>query len=127
MDDELRYRAQLAGTAAAEMFNNLPKENRPAALLYISDGYTRFPAAASIAALPRIAQQSAVTVFALNPHALRRTPQQVAPGAPALDSCRRDDVMLKSLRGIAEPTGGFAVLDAADFADALPRIGRAMR
>jgi hypothetical protein len=95
MDDELRYRAQLAGTAAAEMFNNLPKENRPAALLYISDGYTRFPAAASIAALPRIAQQSAVTVFALNPHALRRTPQQVAPGAPALDSCRRDDIMPK--------------------------------
>jgi hypothetical protein len=35
--------------------------------------------------------------------------------------------MLKSLRAIAEPTGGFAVLDAPDFADALPRIGRAVR
>jgi hypothetical protein len=34
--------------------------------------------------------------------------------------------MLKSLGAIAQPTGGFAALDAADFADALPRIGRAM-
>jgi hypothetical protein len=126
MDDELRYRAQLAGTAAAEMFSNLPKDNRPAARLYISDGYTRLPAAASIAGLPRIAQQSAVTVSALNPHALR-TPQAVAPGTPTADSCPRDDGMLKSLRAIAEPTGGFAVLDAPDFADALPRIGRAVR
>jgi hypothetical protein len=127
MDDEMRYRVQRAGTAAAEMFNSLPKDSRPAALLYISDGYPRLPVAASIAGLPRIAQQSTITIFALNPHALRRTPQLVAPGVPALNSCRRDDVMLKSLRAIAEPTGGFAVLDEADFADALPRIARAMR
>jgi len=35
--------------------------------------------------------------------------------------------MMKSLRAIAEPTGGFAVLEEADFADALQRIGRAGR
>jgi hypothetical protein len=35
--------------------------------------------------------------------------------------------MLKSLRAISEPTGGFAVLDEADFADALQRIGRSVR
>jgi len=35
--------------------------------------------------------------------------------------------MIKSLRTIAEPTGGFAVISAADFADALQRIERAMR
>jgi hypothetical protein len=127
MDEEIRSRAQLAGTTAAEMLHNLPKDNRPAALLYISDGYPLLPTAASIAGVPRIAQQSTVTIFALNPHALRPTPQLVAPGVPALNSCRRDDVMLKSLRALAEPTGGFAVLDEADFADALQRIGRAMR
>ena len=35
--------------------------------------------------------------------------------------------MLNSLRAMSEPTGGFAVLDEADFADALTRIGRTMR
>jgi hypothetical protein len=35
--------------------------------------------------------------------------------------------MLKSLRAIAEPTGGFAALEVADFTDALQRIERAMR
>jgi hypothetical protein len=38
----------------------------------------------------------------------------------------REDTMLNSLRAIAEPTGGFAI-EEADFAEALPRIGRAMR
>jgi hypothetical protein len=38
-DDEIRYRAQLAGTAAAEMLNRLPKNTSGSvALLYISDG-----------------------------------------------------------------------------------------
>jgi hypothetical protein len=127
VDEQMRYMAERAGTVAAEMLHSLPKDNRPAALLYISDGYPWLPTAASIAGVPRIAQQSTVTIFALNPHALRRTPQLVAPGVPALNSCRRDDVMLKSLRAIAEQTGGFAVLDEADFTDALQRIGRAMR
>jgi hypothetical protein len=139
-DDEMRNRAELAGTAAAEMLNSLPKETRGrtmvpftryaaarAAMLYISDGYPRFPAAASITALPRIAQQSVVRVFALNPRALPRTPGVAPSSTPAMARCYRDDLMMKSLRAIAEPTGGFAVLEAADFADALQRIGRAMR
>jgi len=139
-DDEMRYRAELAGTAAAEMLNSLPKETigrtllpftryavPRAALLYISDGYPRLPAAASITALPRMAQQSVVRVFALNPRGLPRTPGVTPSGTPALARCYRDDLMMKSLRGIAEPTGGFAVLEEADFADALQRIGRAMR
>jgi len=128
MDDEMRYRAERAGTAVTGMLNGLPKNTSGrVALLYISDGYARLPAAASVAGLPRIAAQSQVTVFALNPHALRRSPQPAPPGASAVDSCRRDDIMLKSLRAIAEPTGGFAVLEAADFADAFQRIGRALR
>jgi hypothetical protein len=35
--------------------------------------------------------------------------------------------MMKSLRALAEPGGGFAVLEEADFTDALQRIGRAAR
>jgi hypothetical protein len=35
--------------------------------------------------------------------------------------------MLNSLRAISERTGGFAVLDEAEFADALQGIGRRVR
>ena len=35
--------------------------------------------------------------------------------------------MANSLRAISEPTGGFAVLDEADFADASHRISRRVR
>jgi hypothetical protein len=35
--------------------------------------------------------------------------------------------MLNSLRALSEPTGGFAVLENADFAEAMQRIDRAMR
>lgn len=123
-DDEMRYRAAHAGATAAELLNTLPKANRPAALLYISDGYPRFPADARVAGVPRMAQQSAVTVFTLNPRALRTLPPSAGPMPPP---CFRGDVMINSLRTIAEPTGGFAVLAPADFVDALQRIGRAMR
>jgi hypothetical protein len=125
-DAELRYRAKVAGTAAADMLNSLPTATFGAALLYISDGYSRTPVDAAVAGLPRTAQQLEVSIFALNPHAFRPMPQIAAenPDVPAQDR----DVMLKSLRAIAEPTGGFAVLDEVeDFADALQRIGRAMR
>jgi hypothetical protein len=35
--------------------------------------------------------------------------------------------MLNSLRALSEPTGGFAVLEKTDFAEAIQRIDRAMR
>lgn len=127
-DEELRYRAKLAAATATEMLNSLPsKRIGRAALLYISNGYTRLPVDATIAGVPRIAQESGVTVFVLNPRGLPRTPQVAPPGVPAQDRCYRDDIMMKSLRALAEPSGGFAVLEDADFADALQRIGRAMR
>jgi hypothetical protein len=47
-------------------------------------------------------------------------------GDPALWASYRA-ALLNSLRAISEPTGGFAVLDEADFADALQRIGRRVR
>jgi VWFA-related protein len=126
-ESELQYRAKVAGTAAADMLKMLPTTmGGRAALLYISDGYSRTPVDPAITGLPRTARQLAVTVFALNPHGLRRVPQSAASGARPVSEHDRD-VMLKSLREIAEPTGGLAVLEEADFADALQRIGHVMR
>jgi VWFA-related protein len=123
--DEVWYRAKVAGTVAAELLNDLPKGTiGRRALLYISNGYY-IPVDASVVGLPRIAEQSAVTVYALNPRGLRRASQATGTGNPPLSG--PDAVRLTSLRAIAEPTGGFAILEEADFAGALQRIGRAMR
>ena len=124
--DELRYRANVAGITAVELLSILPKPpvGRPA-LLYISDGYARTPTD-PVVAFAQMARQLGVTVFALNPHGLRRVPQVTRNGSPDISAHDRD-VMLKSLRAIAEPSGGFAVLGEADFADALQRIGHIMR
>jgi len=43
------------------------------------------------------------------------------------DELRSRASLLNSLRAISEPTGGFAVLDETDFADALQRIDRSVR
>jgi hypothetical protein len=128
-NDEVQYRAKLAGTAAAEMLNARGSGTiGRAAMLYISNGYSLIPADANVAGLARTAQRSAVTVFALNPRGLPRARQVTHSGNPALSvPALSDDAMLKSLRAIAEPTGGFAVIEETDFADALQRIGRAMR
>jgi hypothetical protein len=127
-EHELRYRAKLAGTAAADMLKNLPKApGRRAAMLYISDGYVRSPVDPALADLPRTARQLGVTIFTLNPRALRRVAQP-APnsGSPPISASDRE-AMLTSLRALTESTGGFAVLTEKDFADAFQRIARAMR
>jgi hypothetical protein len=126
-NDEVRYRAEFAGTAAVEMLNALPRGTiGRAAMLYISNGYFLIPADATVAGLLRMAQRSAITVFALSPRGLRRAPQVTSSGGPALSARYCDDAMLNSLRAIAEATGGFAI-EEADFADTLQRIARAMR
>jgi hypothetical protein len=126
-NDEVRYRAEFAATAAVEMLNALPRGTiGRAAMLYISNGYFLIPADATVAGLLRTAQRSAITVFALSPRGLRRAPQVTSSGGPALSARYRDDAMLNSLRAIAEATGGFAI-EEADFADTLQRIARAMR
>jgi hypothetical protein len=125
--EEVRYRASLAGAAATEMLKVVtPLSRRRAVMLYVSNGYLVDPTGELVAGLARAAQQSSVTIFALNPRGL--------PGAQALNVrgdaalwARYQAAMLNSLRAIAEPTGGFAVLNAADFADAIPRIARAVR
>jgi hypothetical protein len=124
--DEVQYRAQFAGRAADAMVQSLAKRTiARAAMLYISNGDALIPTDPYVAGLPRLAQRSSITVFGLSPRSLRPAPQATGGGSP-LSVRDREDTSLNSLRAIAEPTGGFAI-EAADFADALQRIGRAMR
>jgi len=79
-----------------------------------------------VAGFAGAAQRAHVTVFAMNARGLPMAPAVPVQGDAALWAGYRA-AMSSSLRAISEPTGGFAVLDEADFADALPRIGRSVR
>ncbi|OLC79797.1 MAG: hypothetical protein AUH72_13595 [Acidobacteria bacterium 13_1_40CM_4_65_8] len=127
IQDELRYRASLAGSAATEMLNAGPSlASRRQAMLYVTNGYPLDPPDARVAGFASAAQRANVTVFAMNARGLPSAPASPVQGDAALWASYRA-AMLNSLRAISEPTGGFAVLDEADFADALQRIGRRMR
>ena len=95
-------------------------------MLYVTNGYHLDPPDARVAGFASPARRADVTVFALNARGLPSAPPLPVQGDAALWASSRA-AMLNSLRAIAEPTGGFAVLDEADFADALERIGRRMR
>ena len=108
------------------MLNAGPPSSRHQAMLYITNGYHLEPPDVQVAGFASAAQRANVTVFAMNARGLPSSPALPVQGDAALwDSYRA--ALLKSLRAISEPTGGFAVLDAADFADALQRIGRSVR
>jgi VWFA-related protein len=114
--DEVQYRVTLAVSAASGMIDSVHPPNRLRALLYISNGYT-VDASAQLSELTRTARRSNVTIFAIDPRGL--------PGASLADE--RSPATQDSLRAIAEPTGGFALLDETDVPAAMARIGRAMR
>ena len=127
MPDEVRYRASVAGSAATEMLNAGPSpSSRRVAMLYITNGYHLDPPVVEVAGFASAAQRSHVTVFAMNARGLPNARPLPAQGDAALWASYRT-AMLNSLRAISEPTGGFAVLDEADFADALQRISRRVR
>ena len=126
IQDEVRYRASLAGSAAADVLNAGPSLGRRQAMLYITNGYQLNPAGGQVAGFADAARRAHVTVFAMNARGLPGAPAVPVQGDAALwDSYRA--AMLNSLRAISEPTGGFAVLDEADFADAPQRISRTAR
>lgn len=127
IQNELRYRASLAGSAATEMLNAGPSlSSRRQAMLYVTNGYHLDPPDVRVAGFASAAQRANVTVFAMNARGLPSAPALPVQGDAALWASYRA-AMLNSLRAISEPTGGFAVLDEADFADALQRIGRSVR
>jgi hypothetical protein len=124
---EVRDRASLAGSAATELLNaGPPPSGRRRAMLYVTNGYHLDPPDVGVAGFASAARRSNVTVFAINAAGLPGAPASLVQGDAALWASYRA-AMLNSLRAISEPTGGFAVLDEADFADALQRIGRRMR
>jgi hypothetical protein len=126
IQDEVRYRATLAGTAATEMLSADPAgAARRQAMLYVSNGYPLDPPDA-VTGFASAAQRASVTVFAINARDLPGAPMVPVQGDPARWASYHA-AMLSSLRAISEPTGGLAVLDEADFADALSRISRKMR
>jgi DNA-binding LacI/PurR family transcriptional regulator len=100
--------------------------SRRQAMLYVTNGYHLDPADVRVAGFASAARRANVTVFAMNARGLPSAPAWPVQGDAALWASYRA-ALLKSLRAISEPTGGFAVLDEADFADALPRIGRSVR
>lgn len=125
--DEVRYRASLAASAATEMLDAGPSSSgRRTVMLYVSNGYHVDTRDARIAGFSSTAQRSHVTVFAMNPRGLPGAPALLVKGDAALWASYRA-AMLSSLRAMSEPTGGFAVLDEADFAEALQRISRRVR
>jgi hypothetical protein len=127
LQDEVRYRASLAGSAATEILNaGASMSSRRRAMLYLTNGYHLDPPDVRIGGFASAAQRANITVFAINARSLSRAPPVPVQGDAALWASYRA-AMLNSLRAISEPTGGFAVLDEADSADALQRIGRIVR
>jgi hypothetical protein len=124
IQDEVRHRASVARSAAIDALNAASSPSRRRVMLYVSNGYLD-PPDGRVAELARAARRSDVTVFAMNAGGLPSAPAVLTPRDALWDSYRA--AMVDSLRAISEPTGGFAVLDAADFADALPRISRMVR
>jgi hypothetical protein len=122
IQDELRLRASLAESAAADMLNAGPSGRRRA-MLYVTNGYHLDPPDVRVTGFAGAALRANVTVFALNARGLRGAPAWSVQGDAARWAGYRA-ALLNSLRAISEPTGGFAVLDEADFADAMQRIGR---
>jgi VWFA-related protein len=150
--NEMHYRVKVSlSTAYAVMTRLEDVRDRRKAFIYVSNGYnvTASPKAEptsgsinpfhkpgnaytvadlqdQVSELVRQAKQAQVTIFAVDPRAL------AAQDAidQKLDGGTWQQFWLTtraSLRALSERTGGYALLDEADLADGLARIGRVMR
>ena len=124
---ELLYRAKVALSAANEMMKGAPPvDDRPKALIYISSGYDfeLSTLRGQVSALTRDAKALRIRIFAVDPRGLGSPP---TPGASVGVYALAAHLAMtrKSLRFIAEQTGGFAEHD--DLGGALNRIGAAVR
>ena len=120
--DEIGFRLGSAFTAATELLGNVPASpERRRVMLYISNGYEPERGHASATSFAAAAQRADVSVFAMNAAAL---PSQLAANAGVNPTFWKqvEDSRRQTLRAIADPTGGFALLDDVDFADAMPRV-----
>jgi hypothetical protein len=122
---EIDVRLTVTFATASTLLESVPASpDRRRAMLYISNGYDAEHGRALASLFARAARWANVIVVAVN-----------AAGLPgSVDVSRVDPEVWKqvvasrreSLRAIAEPTGGVALLDDADFADALSRIRSAV-
>lgn len=95
-------------------------------MLYISNGYDSERGRALGSLFSRAAQQARVTVFTVNANGFRGTTPRSDTRVDAEDWKRVVVARRLSLREIAEPTGGFALLDDIEITDAMPRIRAAL-
>ena len=97
VQDEVRYRASLAGSAATDMLSADPSPSaRHQVMLYMSNGYPLEPPDA-VARFASVAQRANVTVFAINARGLPGAPAAPVQGDPVRWASYRD-AMLNSLR-----------------------------
>ena len=126
--NEARDRATVALAtmrAAISALGQAPPARR--GLIYVSNGYPGGdPLRDQVEEVARFAQETGVTIFAVDPRGL--------PGAIVADP-RVDPLVWKdyltatreTLRMLSQPTGGFALFEFADVSQALNGIGAAMR
>ena len=100
--------------------------DRRGAMLYISNGYHSERGRALTSLLARAAQQAQVMIFAVNAGALAGAVPMDTSGVDAefwkgVVASRRE-----TLRAIAEPTGGSALLDDVDAAGTVSRVRAAV-
>jgi hypothetical protein len=124
---EIDVRLAMTFATASTLLESVPASpDRRRALLYISNGYDAERGRALASLFARAAQQAHVIVVAVNASGI--------PGSVPMHENRVDPEVWKeiiasrrqSLRALAEPTGGFALLDDVDFADAMSRIRAAV-
>ncbi len=124
---EIEAGLALTFSTASTLLDSVPASpERRVAMLVISNGYETARGRALAALFSRAARQAQVIVVAVNAAGI--------PGSVTIDDSRIDPKVWKpivasrreSLRAIAEGTGGFALLDGVDFADAMSRIRAAV-
>jgi hypothetical protein len=125
---DLDVRLSMTFSAASTLLDSVAAApDRRRAMLVISNGYDGERGRPLASLFARAARQANVIVVAVNAASI--------PGGVPMHDSRVDPEVWKqivasrrqSLRAIAEPTGGVALLDAADFADAMSRIRAAVR
>jgi len=126
--NEPLHRATVALAAAREAISvvgQAPAGRR--GLIYVSNGYyVGDPLRDQVQELARLAKETGVTLFAIDPRGL--------PGAivddPGVDPVVWKDYLTstrETLRMLSQPTGGFVLFETADLPQALKGISAAMR
>ena len=128
LNSETAHRLKLTVAAAAELLGTVPaSQNGRRVMLYVSNGYDFESGRTRAADLSAAARQANVVVFTMNAGGL---PGSQPPNGGGGDRAFWEDVVAsrrQSLRTIAEPTGGFALLDDVDFSDASTRIRASLK